>query len=78
MAPVSLILTLEPVMTEKKAVYKSFLIRIYSDETHQMRRVMVTRISEAREQYYFTNLDDLMMFLLKEMENRSRGELPMV
>ncbi len=65
-------------MTKKKAVYKSFLIRIYASETRKMQRVTVTRVSEAGEQYNFTNLDDLMMFLLKEMENRSKGELPLV
>ncbi len=58
-------------MTEKQAVYKSFLIRICTVETRQMRRVMVTRIGEAKEQHYFTNLDDLMIFLLHEMENSS-------
>lgn len=58
-------------MTEKKAVYKSFLIRICSDETRQMRRVTVTRINEAEKQHYFTNLDDLMIFLLQEMENQA-------
>ena len=33
-----------------------------------MRRVMVTRINEAGEQHCFTNLDDLMIFLLQEIE----------
>lgn len=37
---------------------------------------MVTRINESGEQYYFANLDDLMMFLLKEMEDRSKGGVP--
>ena len=78
MATVNLILTLELVMTQKKAVYKSFLIRICISEAHKIRRVIVTRVSEAGEQYYFANLDDLMMFLLGEMENRSKGESPMV
>ncbi len=58
-------------MTEKQTVYKSFLIRICTVETRQMRRVMVTRICETREQHCFTNLDDLMIFLLQEMENSS-------
>ena len=66
----------EPVMASKKASYKSYLIRICSDEAHQMRQVMVTRISEAGEQHHFTNLDDLMIFLLQEMEPPSKGELP--
>jgi len=39
---------------------------------------MVTRINESGEQYYFATLDDLMMFLLKELESRSNGELPIV
>ena len=78
MATVNLILTLDLVMTEKKAVYKSFLIRICTGEAHKMRRVIVTRVSEAEEQYYFSNLDDLMMFLLKELENCSKGELPLI
>ena len=55
-------------MTEKKAVYKSFLIRICRDETQHMRRITVTRINEAEEQYNFLNLDDLMIFLLQQME----------
>ena len=63
-------------MTENKAVYKSFLIRICSDEVHQMRRVKVTRISEAGEQHYFTNLDDLMIFLLQEIEIPPKGAWP--
>jgi len=78
MATVNLILTLDFVMTERKAVYKSFLIRIYASETHKMQRVTVTRVSEAGEQYYFSNLDDLMMFLLKEFDSPSKGELPLV
>ena len=67
----------EPVMNEKKSVYKSYLLRICSDETHQMRRVIVTRVNEAKEQHYFTTLDDLMIFLLQEIESPSKGELPM-
>ena len=39
---------------------------------------MVTRVNESGEQYYFASLDDLMMFLLKEFENRSKSELPIV
>lgn len=62
-------------MPEKSTIYKSFLIRIWSGETDQTRRVMVTRISESGEQYYFANLDDLMIFLLQEMEGPSKGEL---
>ena len=64
-------------MPAKPTTYKSFLIRIWSGETHRTPRVMVTRINESGEQYYFANLDDLMMFLLKEIEIRSEGELPM-
>ena len=58
-------------------IYKSFLIRIWSDEPQRKRRVMVTRINESGEQYYFANLDDLMIFLLEEMDSPSKGELPM-
>lgn len=65
--------TLELMMTEKKAVYKSFLIRICSDETQQMRRVTVTRINETGEQHSFTCLDGLMIFLLQEMENPAQS-----
>lgn len=65
-------------MSEKPATYKSFLIRMWSDKAGSKRRVMVTRIDEAGEQYYFANLDDLMMFLLQEMENPQKGDLPMV
>jgi hypothetical protein len=39
---------------------------------------MVTRINESGEKHYFANLDDLMIFLLKEFESRSNGELPIV
>jgi hypothetical protein len=35
---------------------------------------MVTRINKSGEQYYFANLDDLMMFLIKEMENQLKGD----
>lgn len=63
-------------MASKKAKYKSYLIRISSDEAHQMRQVMVTRINEAGEQHHFTTLDDLMIFLLQETEPPSKGELP--
>ena len=65
-------------MSEKPAIYKSFLIRIWGDEAHQTQRVMVVRINEAGEQYYFANLDDLMIFLLQEIENPSKWESPMV
>jgi hypothetical protein len=61
-------------MPTKPTTYKSFLIRIWSGETHRTSRVMVTRINESGEQYFFANLDELMMFLLKEIENRSKGE----
>lgn len=64
-------------MPTKPTMYKSFLIRIWSGETHRKARIMVTRINESNEQYYFANLDDLMMFLIKEVENQSKGELPM-
>ena len=60
--------TQELMMTEKKAVYKSFLVRICHDEAQQMRWITVTRINEAEEQYCFLNLDDLMIFFLQEME----------
>ena len=60
------------------AIYKSFVIRIWSDKAGSKRRVMVTRIDEGGEQYYFANLDDLMIFLLHEMEAPSKGEAPMV
>jgi hypothetical protein len=64
-------------MPTKPTTYKSFLIRIWNGETDRKSRVMVTRINESGEQYYFANLDDLMMFLIKEVENQSKGELPM-
>jgi hypothetical protein len=65
-------------MPAKSTIYKSFLIRIWSDEPDQSWRVMVTRIGESDEQYYFANLDDLMIFLLQEMKGPSKGEPPMV
>ena len=64
-------------MTGKKAVYKSFLIRICCVESRQMWRITVTRINEAEEQFYFLNLDDLMIFLLQEIEGPSKGKSPM-
>ena len=64
-------------MTKKKEAYKSFLVRLWENETAQKRRIMVTRITEAREQYHFTTLDDLMIFLLEEMDTLSKGELSM-
>jgi hypothetical protein len=67
-----------PKMTAKSTIYKSFLIRFWSETPHSTLRVMVTRINESGEQYYFATLDDLMMFLLKEFENRSNGELPII
>ena len=54
-------------MSDKPAVYKSFLLRIWNNKAGSKRRVMVTRIDETGEQYYFANLDDLMMFLLQEI-----------
>lgn len=65
-------------MPAKPTIYKSFLIRIWSGEAHRPLRIMVTRINESGEQFYFANLDDLMMFLLKEMDDQSKGELPMI
>ncbi len=61
----------EAMGSEKSVIYKSFLIRIWSDDTGSKQRVMVTRIDEAGKHYYFVNLDDLMMFLLQEMEKSS-------
>lgn len=55
-------------MSDKPANYKSFLIRIWSDKAGSKQRVMVTRIDETGEQYYFATLDDLVIFLLQEME----------
>ena len=75
----SLILNLksETMIPEKLPIYKSFLVRIWGDETGQMWRIMVVRISEADERHYFTTLDDLMIFLLQEIEILSKGERPM-
>ncbi len=66
----------EPMMTKKKDIYRSFLIRICSDEDQQVRRVTVTRVSETGEQHYFTTLDDLMIFLLQEIESSPKGGWP--
>jgi hypothetical protein len=57
--------------SDKSVIYQSFLIRIWSDETGSQRRIMVTRVGASKQQYYFANLDDLMMFLLQEMEKPS-------
>lgn len=61
----------EAMGSDKPIIYKSFLIRIWSDETGSQRRIMVTRVDASDQQYYFANLDDLMMFLLQEMEKLS-------
>ena len=74
----STLLGKQRMMTTKTTLYKSFLIRFWSDGPHSTLRVMVTRINESGEKYYFANLDDLMIFLLKEFESRSSGELPIV
>ncbi len=65
-------------MPENPAIYKSFLVRIWGDEANSKWRVMVTRINETGEHHYFTTLDDLMIFLLKEIESPSKGEQPMI
>ena len=57
--------------SEKSIIYNSFLIRIWRDEASSKQRVVVTRIDEDGKQYYFANLDELMMFLLQEMEKLS-------
>jgi len=57
--------------SKKLVIYKSFLIRIWHDEAGSKTRVMVTHIDEGGKQYYFANLDDLMMFLLQEKEKLS-------
>lgn len=68
----------EQEMTKKNAVYKSFLLRICTLDTRQIQQVKVTRISEDGEQLYFSNLDDLMIFLLQETEDSAKGELPLI
>ena len=65
-------------MPNKPVIYKSFLVRIWSDEANSKWRVMVTRISEASDPLYFSSLDDFMIFLLQEIEGPSKGGLPMV
>lgn len=62
-------------MATKSTIYKSFLIRIWHEAPHRTLRIMATRINTSGEQYYFANLGDLMMFLLKEIEGLSKGEL---
>ena len=57
--------------SEKSVIYKSFLIRIWRDKAGSKQRVMVKRIDENGKPYYFANLDELMMFLLQEIENLS-------
>lgn len=61
-------------MSDKPVSYKSFLIRLWSDKAGSKRRVTVTRVGAAGEQYHFASLDDLMIFLLQEMERPSKGE----
>ena len=57
--------------SDKPIIYKSFLIRIWRDEAGSQRRIMVIQLDASDRQYYFANLDDLMMFLLQEMEKLS-------
>ena len=64
-------------MSEKPAIYKSFVIRIWNHKAGSKWRVRVTRIDETGEQFYFANLDDLMIFLLQEVDKLAQGELPM-
>ena len=63
-------------MPEKQGLYKSFLIRIWSDKASSKLRVMVAPIDGVGQHYYFANLDDLMMFLLQEMEDPAKGGAP--
>ncbi|MCB0210455.1 MAG: hypothetical protein KDJ52_14045 [Anaerolineae bacterium] len=60
-------------MADKTGLYKSFLIRIWSDKVGSKRRVMVAPVDGAGQHYYFANLDDLMIFLLQEMEAPTKG-----
>ncbi|HRV90654.1 MAG TPA: hypothetical protein P5526_00660 [Anaerolineae bacterium] len=62
-------------MSDKPGIYKSFLIRIWSDKAGSKRRVMVAPVGGAGQHYYFANLDDLMIFLLQEMEDPAKGEM---
>lgn len=55
-------------MAPKKVVYKSYIIRICCEDAQQKKRITVTRINETQKQYNFTSLDDLMIFLLQEIE----------
>jgi hypothetical protein len=55
-------------MSAKKVLYKSYLIRICNNESSQTQRVVVTRINEEGEQENFTSIDELMIFLLYEMD----------
>jgi hypothetical protein len=75
-SPLILGLKSEAMGSDKPAIYKSFLIRIWSDETRSQRRIMVIQVDASDRQYYFANLDDLMMFLLQEMEELSEGGSP--
>ena len=60
-------------MSDKPGIYKSFLIRIWSDKAGSKRRVMVAPVDGAGQQLYFANLDDLMIYLLQEMEEPAKG-----
>ncbi|MCB0193376.1 MAG: hypothetical protein KDJ65_15625 [Anaerolineae bacterium] len=60
-------------MVDKPGFYKSFLIRIWSDKAGSKRRVMVAPVDGGGQHYYFATLDDLMIFLLQEMEEQTKG-----
>ena len=62
----------------KKDFYKSFLLRIWCDEISQIRRVVVTHINKNGEQEHFSTIDELMIFLLHEIDSSpgDGGETP--
>lgn len=57
-------------MATRKAVYKSYLLRLWRESsTSSEWRVMVEAVSKDNERHHFTNLNELFQFLLAEIEN---------
>lgn len=55
-------------MRRKKDFYKSFLLRIWCGEINQIQQVVVTHINKSGDQVHFKTIDELMIFLLQEIE----------
>jgi hypothetical protein len=54
-------------MPEEKTSYKSFIFRICGDEAQQVKWITMARINKEEKTHYFTDLDNLVIFLLQEV-----------